>query len=490
MVERTFGTFPAPATGAYDDPPPAYEYPTLALTATSEFEAVEYNAHELVISMASIRAAALAPNATSAARTPLELVAVIDVSGSMRGPKLELMKQALAFVVQKGLQAADSLAVVSFESTVAVELPFVQADTNGKRRALDAIKALEVMGSTNLSGGLLQGLDMVAQRRAAAGAPGEHGVTRCVILFTDGVANVGIKSEEGIVAAVQNVLPSTGPAGCAIFCFGFGSDHSEDMLRAISEASPGGQYFFVSTPDSIPLAFADALGGLVSVVAQNAQLTCAPVGGAATVSRVLSTGYRCERAPGASSVIIQLGDLYAEDEKDLLVEIALPELPHELPEPQPTLVWTLRYFDIPSGQFRTEHVQACISRPEAVPDGQPLSEAIEVQRMRMITTEALERAANVADMGDVLGGQAILSAARDTCAASPAAHAAMTSALMGELDDIGAQYKSNEIYRSHGRKATKMTEQAHRVQRSAMGAGVVWAKSSKMRMKARVPGKQ
>ena len=46
-------------------------------------------------------------------RTPLDLVTVLDVSGSMEGHKLELVKRAMGFLIDN-LGSGDCLSVVAF----------------------------------------------------------------------------------------------------------------------------------------------------------------------------------------------------------------------------------------------------------------------------------------------------------------------------------------------------------------------------------------
>ena len=79
-----------------------------------------------------------------------------------------------------------------------------------------------------------------------------------------------------------------GPAGCSLephltddyLLFDPTGDHDEDALRGVAEASKG-LFYFIEQPDAIPAAFADCLGGLSSVVCQNASLELRAAGGSA-----------------------------------------------------------------------------------------------------------------------------------------------------------------------------------------------------------------
>lgn len=53
------------------------------------------------------------------------------------------------------------------------------------------------------------------------------------MLFTDGLANVGIIKIPDIVKAVQTSLQKIDSA-CSIFTFGYGTDHDQNMLRYVT----------------------------------------------------------------------------------------------------------------------------------------------------------------------------------------------------------------------------------------------------------------
>ena len=69
----------------------------IALTATTEFACYPPASQQACWATASIKAPFYEP----AARAPVDIVAVIDKSGSMRGGKLELVKKTLLFVVDQ-----------------------------------------------------------------------------------------------------------------------------------------------------------------------------------------------------------------------------------------------------------------------------------------------------------------------------------------------------------------------------------------------------
>lgn len=133
------------------------------------------------------------------------------------------------------------------------------------KRARRAVKAREIFGGL----------------AAPPAKPVEEDAVRSVFVFTDGMANVGHR-DEALVAATKQLLDSESPV--RIFAFGFGADHSEQLLSELAAAGQG-QYYYIQNEDQIPTAFADALGGLLSVAAQNVVLELAPAYGVSRFTR-------------------------------------------------------------------------------------------------------------------------------------------------------------------------------------------------------------
>jgi hypothetical protein len=75
------------------------------------------------------------------ARAPVDLVAVLDVSSSMRGRKLALLKQAVGFVVDQ-LGPDDRLSVVAFSARASRVTRLARMSAAGKAAAKRAVGSL------------------------------------------------------------------------------------------------------------------------------------------------------------------------------------------------------------------------------------------------------------------------------------------------------------------------------------------------------------
>ncbi|MCL7455336.1 MAG: VWA domain-containing protein, partial [Anaerolineae bacterium] len=136
-----------------------------------------------------------------------DVILVLDISGSMRGDKIEQAKQALSFVLDN-LHAEDRFNIIAFStSTQPYARGLVPADERGEAR--DFVARLEANGSTDINRALLEALAMTDAGRPAI-----------LIFLTDGLPTVGEVDVGRIIDNVQDA----GPGNARIFPFGVGYD--------------------------------------------------------------------------------------------------------------------------------------------------------------------------------------------------------------------------------------------------------------------------
>ena len=90
----------------------------------------------------------------------VDIVAVLDISGSMFGDKLEQMKQAMTNVIDK-LGNDDRLSIVSFESNVYRLMELTYMSEQGRRAAREKINELFTKGGTNMGPALHEGAQVI-----------------------------------------------------------------------------------------------------------------------------------------------------------------------------------------------------------------------------------------------------------------------------------------------------------------------------------------
>jgi len=128
----------------------------------------------------------------------MDCICVLDTSGSMDGDRISLVRKSVRRLV-RGVQSQDRVAIIEFNTQINVLLPLTDMDDNGKEKAKRIIKNMTASGGTNLSGGLLKGMELVSSRV-------ERREVCSILLFTDGEANIGIRDTPGILRAAEDAM--------------------------------------------------------------------------------------------------------------------------------------------------------------------------------------------------------------------------------------------------------------------------------------------
>ncbi|MDH3498596.1 MAG: von Willebrand factor type A domain-containing protein [Acidimicrobiia bacterium] len=187
------------------------------------------------------------------------LTFVVDASGSMReGNRMEMVKGALATLVDQ-LRPTDTVAIVAYDTNAWVVLDPTAAENRGL--ILDRIASLRPGGSTNAEAGLTMGYDIAASTF-------ESGLINRVILASDGVANVGDTSPEGILYRIQEQASN----GINLVTVGVGLGNYNDVLLEQLANDGDGFYAYVDTLAEAERLFVEGLTGTLLTVAEEAKV--------------------------------------------------------------------------------------------------------------------------------------------------------------------------------------------------------------------------
>jgi len=151
-----------------------------------------------------------------------DVILVLDVSGSMRGEKIEQARAALRFVLDN-LNDQDRFNILAFSTgTRPYARGLVPADERGQAR--DFVARLEAGGSTDINRALLEALDMVEEERPTL-----------LIFLTDGLPTTG---EVDIDRILDNVSRAA-PRNVRLFPFGVGYDVNTTLLDTLAQNHRG-----------------------------------------------------------------------------------------------------------------------------------------------------------------------------------------------------------------------------------------------------------
>lgn len=159
-------------------------------------------------------------------------VFLIDVSGSMSGTKLELVKEAIRKIVEP-LKAEDRAAIVVYAGAAGLVLPATPG--SDKQTILDALNRLQAGGSTAGGAGVLLAYKTAHENYVA-------GANNRVILATDGDFNVGVSS----VADLQRLIEVERERGIflSVFGVGTGGGYNDQTMETLADKG-NGMYFFM-----------------------------------------------------------------------------------------------------------------------------------------------------------------------------------------------------------------------------------------------------
>jgi Ca-activated chloride channel family protein len=242
--------------------------------------------------------ASAAPGAT--VRVPTDLIVVLDRSGSMMGDKIVHARAAVRGLVE-ALGPADRFALVAYADGAVPVIPLARPGAD-RGRWLAAVDAVAPEGGTNLSSGLDLALVMVDAAR-------EEGRSPRVVLISDGLANQGDASREGLVARAQRAARGE----YALSTVGVGADFDESLMAALADAGTGNFHFLASAGGLGPILAAE-LATARETVATGLRVTIEPAPGASVED---AAGYPLAWTGGRVS--FEPGGLFAGQERHIWV---------------------------------------------------------------------------------------------------------------------------------------------------------------------------
>jgi Ca-activated chloride channel family protein len=250
-----------------------------------------------------------APSLNQARPRPAAFCIVLDRSGSMSGPPLEKAKQA-AKLAARNLRPEDTFSLVIFDSEAQVLIPS-QLATN-KEPFLRAIDGIQAGGNTNLTGGWSLGRDELKKT--------PNGVSRRLLLLSDGKLNVGIVEPDAVKRVVAAGLESH---DIRTSCLGFGDDYYEDLMAALAQATTG-LFYDADTPEKLPAIFESELEGLQKITIQNLRVRVRPLDFCETIEPLSS--YQAIARPDRWTEYF-VGDLISAENRVVCFTVGVLPLP-------------------------------------------------------------------------------------------------------------------------------------------------------------------
>jgi len=192
-------------------------------------------------------------------RRPVRLTFLVDTSGSMRGrDRLQLVQGAMRQALL-GLGEEDTVSIVTYAGSTEVVLPPTSA--LHRREISGAINDLSARGGTAMDSGM-------ALAYAQAEASYAEGAENRVIVLSDGDANIGNTSTEGMLETIRRHAEG----GITLTTVGVGGGNYQDAhMEQLADAGDG-VYVYLDSAEEAGRVFGEQLGATLESVARDVKL--------------------------------------------------------------------------------------------------------------------------------------------------------------------------------------------------------------------------
>lgn len=247
---------------------------------------------------------------TVAGRMPTDFVVLLDRSGSMDGDKIVHARAAIRELIGQ-LTDDDRFALLTYSDAAQIVLPLAVVTPAARAQWLTVVDRVTTDGGTNMASGIDLALSTLGASHAARG-------TARIMLISDGLANQGDATKEGLVGRVVRAARSE----YTLTAVGVGDDFNEELMTALADAGTG-NYYYVQRATDLGNVFAREFGAARSTVASAVAIEIDPASGVQVVD---AAGYPLEHE--GSRIVFRPGALFSGQERRIWVTLAVP---HDTP---------------------------------------------------------------------------------------------------------------------------------------------------------------
>ncbi len=267
-------------------------------------------------------------------RPPLNLVFLIDTSGSMDDPqKLPLLKQSFRLMLGH-LRPEDRVAIVSYAGSAGLVLEPTAASDQAS-----ILSALERLGA----GGSTAGQEGLEQAYAVAEKMGGEGHISRILLATDGDFNVGLSDPDQLKAYIAKKRDS----GIYLSVLGFGRGNLDDATMQALAQNGNGTAAYIDTLSEAQKVLVDQLSGALFPIADDVKIQIEFNPAAVAEYRLIGYETRALAREDFNNDKVDAGEIGAGHQVTALYEITPVSSPARLSDP-------LRYAAAPADLEATE----------------------------------------------------------------------------------------------------------------------------------------
>ena len=324
-------------------------------------------------------------------RPSIDLICVVDISGSMYGHKLDLVKQTLKYIISI-LKDSDRLALITFnhEGNILFSLHTVSKANNDMFNQV--FDSLNNSGSTSINSGMKLAIELINSRIS------KNPITS-VFLLSDGCDDDGINALDNIKNTINSCKINE---DFILNAFGFGSDHDANLMREISRIK-GGNFYFIDNLSHIDECFVDALGMLFSVILKDIEFTVKVNNTKPLhhmrVRKTYGDMWSYDEAEGFYRIQTKIFTLGMK--KDYICELKLPACNLSMQDSRQKVLMTVEMegltIDGKVIEKKAELSIGLLSADDQMPEDKKLNIEVLVNHLRVKGAEKMEIARNLAD---------------------------------------------------------------------------------------------
>lgn len=329
-------------------------------------------------------------SAEAKVNTKVDIICVLDISGSMEGDKMDNMKSTMKLLLK--LLTGHRLAIVLFGTGAEVWMNFKTVNATNSAKIAQVIDHIEIDGSTNMIAGVHLAQNLMGSRRT-------KNQVSSVFLLSDGGHTDGVISEEILFEGDLERAKTD----YTLHTFGYGDDHEARFLQSLAEHK-GGNYYFVQDITKVDECFLDCLGMVTTVLAKQCiiNINLAPSALYPEI-RISNTYGTYVKQLSDTSAVISVPPIYAGMRKDYLFEIEFEATNKQLTSVQLMEVIRLKLECQEIGSSSPlKKTQFVILK--ALPEGsdEPVSKNLEVKKnfLRVKFADALDKVEQLKSEGN------------------------------------------------------------------------------------------
>lgn len=229
-------------------------------------------------------------------KAPLDIVIVLDTSGSMRGNTIANAIASVKYIINS-ISPADRLHLVLYSYSASVLFRNkTKADTEEMLALVDDIFT---NGSTNMMDGVKVGKEILAESTFT---------NKHMFLFTDGMVNEGIQDSATIYSIISDTKQTN---NINVSTFGLGRDYNGQLMSEMALRGSG-CYYYIKSPENIQPSFSDAFNLMSTVLYKDVQL------------RLVGThGSTVQKIYGYDGTTVSINNIYENNTKIYVFEVEI-----------------------------------------------------------------------------------------------------------------------------------------------------------------------